>query len=382
MKYLSLLCLVLLSAYAFADDEDMETDETSHDDDKHDAEFGSFFTYYRKAQQRKGWEITIKQLKTDHTKISVEKRVELITNAFIEAKNGDLGYETVFELTEYLVNERDYLPWYAAIESFSNIKTMMTSTAKFGLFQQHMEKITVPVLTDVGFTKILNEVEEHAQLRSLIMSSACSFKNEECISHSMNVFKQWTENHNQFEIPVELKGTVMCTAIREGGLKEWNIVYKFYKESKSKDEKAVYLNAMACSREPWVLSRMLEWSIDTNSEMSTKEASMIIHHVAGNTIGRCMTFNFVRNHWDEITARFSKSASSMKRIIESVSSTITSAVELEEFESFIGHHSESLTKVTKVVKESVSQTKKNCEWKEETYPKVSHWLERNYSYDN
>ena len=62
-----------------------------------------------------------------------------------------------------------------------------------------MEKITVPVLTHVGFTKILNEVEEHAQLRSLIMSSACSFKNEECISHSMNVFKQWTENHNQFE---------------------------------------------------------------------------------------------------------------------------------------------------------------------------------------
>ena len=56
-------------------------------------------------------------------------------------------------------------------------------------------------------------------------------------------------------IPVELKGTVMCTAIREGGLKEWNFVYKFYKESKSKDEKAVYLNAMACSREPWVLSR-------------------------------------------------------------------------------------------------------------------------------
>ena len=49
---------------------------------------------------------------------------------------------------------------------------------------------------------------------------------------------------------------------------------------------------------------MLEWSIDTKPEFSTKEASTIIHHVAANTIGRCMTFNFVRNHWDEISARY------------------------------------------------------------------------------
>ena len=56
-------------------------------------------------------------------------------------------------------------------------------------------------------------------------------------------------------IPIELKRTVMCTAIREGGVKEWNFAHKLYKESEEENEKFVYLNAIACTRDPGTLSK-------------------------------------------------------------------------------------------------------------------------------
>jgi len=131
----SLLCLVLLLAYAFANDEDMETEEAHDEGEEYNPEFSSFFTYYRQSQQKHSWQTAIKILKTDHTKISVENRVELITNAFAQAKNGDLDYSTVFELTEYLEKEQDYLPWNAALESFAYVKSMMISTSHYELYK-------------------------------------------------------------------------------------------------------------------------------------------------------------------------------------------------------------------------------------------------------
>ena len=47
----------------------------------------------------------------------------------------------------------------------------------------------------------------------------------------------------------------MCTAIQEGGIKEWNFAHKLYKESEEENEKFVYLNAMACTRDPGTLSK-------------------------------------------------------------------------------------------------------------------------------
>ena len=87
------------------------------------------------SDQRSESESIDKQLKSDHTKMTVPNRVKLINNAFIEAKNDNLEYDTVFDLTEYSVNERDYLPWHDAMGFFFSIKTMVTSTARFGLFQ-------------------------------------------------------------------------------------------------------------------------------------------------------------------------------------------------------------------------------------------------------
>ena len=56
-------------------------------------------------------------------------------------------------------------------------------------------------------------------------------------------------------IPADLKQTVYCTALKHGGLEEWNFAYKQYTIANVAVEKHKLLRSLSCSSKPWVLNR-------------------------------------------------------------------------------------------------------------------------------
>lgn len=58
-----------------------------------------------------------------------------------------------------------------------------------------------------------------------------------------------------YRINVDLKSTVYCTAIENGGEEEWNFGWERYVNGNVDSEKATLRNALACTREVWILNR-------------------------------------------------------------------------------------------------------------------------------
>lgn len=56
-------------------------------------------------------------------------------------------------------------------------------------------------------------------------------------------------------ISANLKSTVYCYAIAEGGEEEWNFAWHRYLESNVASEKNRLLSAMGCTKHVWILSR-------------------------------------------------------------------------------------------------------------------------------
>lgn len=56
-------------------------------------------------------------------------------------------------------------------------------------------------------------------------------------------------------ISSNLKSTVYCTAIREGGQLEWDFAWSRYLHTNVGSEKNLLLSALGCSRETWILAR-------------------------------------------------------------------------------------------------------------------------------
>ena len=48
---------------------------------------------------------------------------------------GQLNYEVALKLTEYIKNERRYVPWRAFINNIGFLDTMLSTQDSYGLFQ-------------------------------------------------------------------------------------------------------------------------------------------------------------------------------------------------------------------------------------------------------
>lgn len=57
------------------------------------------------------------------------------------------------------------------------------------------------------------------------------------------------------EISPDLRTTIICTAIREGGEEEWSFALKSYFESNVANEKVELINFLSCTQQPWILAK-------------------------------------------------------------------------------------------------------------------------------
>lgn len=81
--------------------------------------------FYRVNYDNDNWRQLVLQLNTTHREIHVLNRAQLIDDSFNLARAGLLDYAIALDLSTYLNNEDDYIPWYAAMDCLSYVVERM-----------------------------------------------------------------------------------------------------------------------------------------------------------------------------------------------------------------------------------------------------------------
>ncbi|EFX62776.1 hypothetical protein DAPPUDRAFT_67706, partial [Daphnia pulex] len=261
---------------------------------------------------------------------------------------GLLDYETALNLARYLEHETDYVPWNAALTGMNYISSMMSRTSGYGLLKKHFRTIITPLYNLVGFDQKVGEDLLLTKLRTKAVSI----------------------------ISPNLKGIVACTAIEKGDEAEWEFALNRYMASNVASERDVLLTSMSCSEKPWILAKMLEMSLNPTSGIRKQDAARVIIQVASNSLGRYITFNFIREKWTEIRKVVSNKFFS--RIIKAVASSFNTELELKELIQFREERSEELIGAERATQQAIDRAKNNLNWMRQNYQKVVDWLQRVY----
>ena len=64
-------------------------------------------------------------------------------------------------------------------------------------------------------------------------------------------------------------------------------------------EKELLLQALGCTREPWLLSRYLERSLE-NEAIRKQDTFRVFSSVSSNVWGQPIAFNFIKNNWKRL----------------------------------------------------------------------------------
>ncbi|XP_061173614.1 glutamyl aminopeptidase-like [Saccostrea echinata] len=73
--------------------------------------------YYRVNYDKETWKAIVEELTIDHQVFPIRDRAQLIDDVISFARSGLLNVTVAVEITKYLENESDYLPWFIAISS-------------------------------------------------------------------------------------------------------------------------------------------------------------------------------------------------------------------------------------------------------------------------
>ena len=154
--------------------------------------------------------------------------------------------------------------------------------------------------------------------------------------NSVSLFSQWQQSadpDSDNPVPVDLKSTVYCTAIGEGGSAEWDFLWQRYLSSNNANEKNVILVELGCSNDVDTLQAYLEMTLDPGSGIRRQDGVGIVSGVGRTFTGRDVAWDWLREEWTEISNYFDTAiSSSVGSMVVACTADFNTQQDLQELE--------------------------------------------------
>ncbi|XP_062856328.1 alanyl (membrane) aminopeptidase b, tandem duplicate 1 [Trichomycterus rosablanca] len=335
--------------------------------------------YYRVNYDLGNWEKLLTTLSTSHQSITIINRAQIIDDAFNLARAREISTTLALRTTQYLITEREYIPWQSALNNLDYFYLMFDRSETYGLLQAYTKQQVEPLFTYFGgitanWTKVPEgHMDQYNQVNALRM--ACSSGVQECVELVRGWYEDWMNNPDVNPIHPNLRSTVYCRAIAAGGAREWDFAWKMFQNAPIATEADKLRAAMACSSTPWILNRYLTYTLDP-SKIRKQDATSTIISIAGNVAGQPLAWDFIRANWAYIFAEYGGGSFSFANLINGVTKRFSTEFELKQLEQFrddnmdVGFGSGSMA-----IDQSIERTKANMKWLHQNKEEVQTWLE-------
>lgn len=184
----------------------------------------------------------------------------------------------------------------------------------------------------VNWTKIPEKhTDQYNQINAI--SLACSTGVEGCRELTSGWFKEWMDKSTVNNIEANLKSTVYCNAIAAGGQEEWDFAWEMYQNATIASEAEKLMHALSCTKEPWLLNRYLQYSLDPE-KIRKQDVSYVFIYIARNPVGQPLAWNFIRANWYYLINDYGQGSISIGSIVNGLTQRFSTEYEFKQVELF------------------------------------------------
>ena len=120
-------------------------------------------------------------------------RAQIIDDALNLARSGLLSYDIALQVTNYLANEVEYIPWAAALKELNYLKEMLEKTTAYENFKKYINKLVKPVYNRLGYKPDPNYKPLDIFFHKLILKWACNVVKTSCDFKVKGEFTTWMD---------------------------------------------------------------------------------------------------------------------------------------------------------------------------------------------
>lgn len=288
--------------------------------------------FYRVNYDTHNWKLLIYQLRTSSSQIPVATRGQLIDDAFALAESGLINYTIAFDLVKYLyITEPNYIPWYAALRNMEELRTIISNYEYSGLYDSFLLKLVKPMFNELGTDTRVYDTQNEKLLRLHIVTSACKLRYGNCISWARNEYYKWIQMADPDianPISVDYRYIVQCSAIKSGGLVEWDFLWnRTLSPTIAPVDLQTAYQSLGCTYDPWLINRYLEFALAGNISLeNVPYVWQSINHPVGVRTG----FQYLRLNWDRIYKTYEEVPLVFNTIFHDFLSQFSTEADLED----------------------------------------------------
>ncbi|XP_049870007.1 aminopeptidase N-like [Pectinophora gossypiella] len=333
--------------------------------------------YYRVNYDTDNWQALANVLNSSHLSIHVLNRAQIVDDSFNLARNGRLSYIYPFEISRYLVKEKDYVPWASANNALNYLSLVLSASPIYDLFQYYMLNITAPLFEELGFEGT-NEEHVTAYHRNIILNINCQNGNQKCLEEAESKLESFRQDPSQTLNP-DIQTTVFCSGLRGGSVENFNFLWQRYLNSTDSSEQSILLNALGCTPNEDLLEFYLNQVISNDSDVRDQDLhTIVVSVINASPQNMDIALDFVIEHFDIIQSRV-QGISGTANILNAFARRLTSEEHDEKIDTFVERHgaifTAAETAVVGAIKENIASS---ITWSREHLAIVDSWLRLNY----
>ncbi|CAF1185611.1 unnamed protein product, partial [Didymodactylos carnosus] len=289
---------------------------------------------YRTKYDQENFRLIVQQLNTDHSRIPIITRGALIDDTFALTRTGTISTTDAYDLMRYLKYEKEFVPWTAAFSAMRYQEDLLSSTEILMNVQQYFLELVLPLYNRIGWDAVDQSKDWlTALLQPSVLSAACRYEHKNCIDIARSKFLRWKTNPSLNQIPATLRSTVYCIAIRDGTMDDFYFLWDRLQRETVASEVLNLLTGMACTKDNNLITFFLNQHLKDKSAIREQDIAASLQRVARSPQANQLTWNYIRENWSKLFAKFGKSLS-LSGIIDSVTSRFVTHVQRDEFEAF------------------------------------------------
>ena len=294
-------------------------------------------------------------------------RLGIQNDAFALSRAGIIPATDFLTIAEAYRNE-DNAPVCADLSSnLGGLDNLLSDEGFYGNFQAFSRSIFQQVAEQVGWDAKPDETNMDALLRSTVLSHVGGNDDENALREAAARFAAYAEDPSG--VSPDIRGIVFRLAAKRGGRAEYDAMWQLRADTPLQEEKVRFLYGLTSFEDRALLEETLNRSL--GDEVRVHDTVSVITLVAGNTQGRDLAWQFLKDNWPELDRRYGEGGFAIMRLV-GIASAFTTLDMHDDVERFFTDN--SAPGAARTISQSLERIRLNAAWLDRNRDELAGWF--------